>query len=619
MLTDFLKISEKIWVLPVIHGSGEYALAARRVLLEQPFDCLAAPLPPSFRDPVEEAIEHLPAITAVVQKEYAGNAYELYEDAGELEASYVPVDPCQPVIAALRLAIEEHLPRAYVDLETERFESRGSVLPDPFALKQVSPDLFAAALLPAIPPLPEGQPQDRALHMVARLRELETRHDRILLICSLMDWPSIKDAYFEQKLSEAEVPHVYDPEILRVEPRTLFFLTGELPFVTSLYERARAELEDDENLSVDGIKELLLATRDAYRNEHGRRARPITPKLLRTYFQYVRNLSLIRRRLTPDLYTLIVAAQQVFGDQFAIQLAETAREYRYDRGLSYESLEMGIEKARLPDGNIVRMKSRLPGPQVTWCSCKLNRKPIKTERDSWEMRWNPFRQCSWPPEDVSIERFRTHVKDSALKLLGHDLARTEKFSASLKDGLDIRETLRNWHTGELYVKVLPPTVGNLDCVVMLFDSPADPRDYPWRVTWYAEHHDESTLALFATDFHKELVGPGIGLAVYGGGLFLFPPRPIPDIWSDPRFDFTDTLEERMLAAACTHSQEKHIALLSAGPPGAGWKMLARKYGKKFVHIPLSRFSQSMIQQLRMFHVLNGQEIRSYASHFIRKA
>ena len=169
------------------------------------------------------------------------------------------------------------------------------------------------------------------------------------------------------------------------------------------------------------------------------------------------------------------------------------------------------------------------------------------------------------------------------------------------------------------MKIFPPTSGDLDCVLMLFDSPADPRDYPWRITWHAEHHDESTLSLFATDFRKEMVGPGIGLSIYGGAMFLFPPRPVFDIWRDPQFDFADTLEERLLAAACCHSRERHVALLSESPPGAGWRRLAKKYGKKLVHIPMSRFSQQTIQQLRMFHVLNGQNIRSFAAHFIRKA
>ena len=228
-------------------------------------------------------------------------------------------------------------------------------------------------------------------------------------------------------------------------------------------------------------------------------------------------------------------------------------------------------------------------------------------------------QCSWPPEDEKIEDFRARVFERARQIMGADLAKTEKFTTSIKDGIDIRDTLRNWHTGDIYVKELPPSIGNLDSAVMLFDSPADPRDYPWRTTWFAEHENESTLAFFGTDFSGEMIGPGIALATYGGALFLFPPRHIPDIWNDPRLDFTETLEERLLAAACLHSESPHVALMSPLPPGVGWRRLAKRYKKKWVHVPLGQFSDSTIQQLRMVHVLNGREVRSYASHFIRKA
>ena len=98
-----------------------------------------------------------------------------------------------------------------------------------------------------------------------------------------------------------------------------------------------------------------------------------------------------------------------------------------------------------------------------------------------------------------------------------------------------------------------------------------------------------------------------------------PPRPVADIWSNSEFDFTDTMEERLLAAGLYYSNERHVALLSHAPPGAGWRRLAKRYGKRIVHVPLNRFSQQTVQQLRMFHVLNGQEIRSFAAHFIRKA
>ncbi len=628
MPSEFLRISPRISVLPIIHGSGDFSVEVRRVMLNNAFDCLAVPLPPSFQADVEEAIGHLPRISAVVQEEprsfsgpdWTGSDSDECEDFDDERAfSYVPIDPCQPVIAALRIALQERLPRAFIDLELARFETPTAVLPDPYALKQVSVERFSAALLPAIPPVPEGTPCDRVTMMADRLRDLEKRYESILLVCSIIEWPWIKDAYFDRREPTAEDDSVERTEILAVAPETLAFVLEELPFVTGLYERARSELDDDENLSIDGVKRLVLTARDCYQEELKSRARKISPKMLATYFKYVRNLSLIERRMTPDLYTLVVAAQQIAGDQFAIQLAETARKYPYCESLPYETLKFGVGHGQLPDGDIAEFTSRLPGQPVTWRNCRLTPQAPKIQQDEWKMRWNPFTQCSWPADDVAIERFRTHVKDTALAMLGNDLARSEKFSTSLKDGLDIRETLRNWHTGDLYVKVVPPTRGSLDCVIMLFDSPADPRDYPWRITWMAEHHDESTLALFATDFMQELVGPGIGLATYGGAMFLFPPRAVPDIWNDPRFDFTDTLEERLLAAGCCYAEERHVALLSYAPPGPGWRRLAKRFGKKLVHVPLGRFSQEMIQQLRLVHVLNGQQVRSFAAHFIRKA
>jgi hypothetical protein len=626
-LSKFLTISPRISVIPVIHGSGDCAIEVRRVMLERQFDCLAVPLPESFQNDVERAIDHLPGITLVTQAEpfdYSASDWSPDRESegpsgGPNAVSYVPIDPCQPVIAALRIAMQEQIPRAFIDRETAVFEPRSAGLPDPYALKTVPLEQFAAAVLPAIARSPPGQATDRVLTMAARLRHLERRFKSILLVVSILDWPWIKDSYFSNLAPTRDDDAVEATEIQAVDPRTLLFVLGELPFLTGLYERAREQLDDDDNLSIDGVKELLLVARERYRADLKNRGRRLTPQLFAQYLKYVRNLSLIERRMTPDLYTLVTAAQQFAGDQFAIALAETARDYPFQPDLPFPSLSASINRGRLADTTIVDMKCRLPGPVCTWRSLSLRAKPDRQTQFEWQMRWNPYSHCSWPPEDVAIEKFRTHVKDKARAIMGLDLARSEEFRTSLMDGLDIRETLRNWHTGKLFVKVNPPTRGSLDCVVMLFDSPADPRDYPWRTTWMAEHHDESTLALFATNFYDEMVGPGIGLATYGGAVFLFPPRPIADIWSDRRLDFVDTLEERVLAAGCLHSQHRHIALLSEAPPGAGWRRMARRFGKKIVHVPLHHFSQETVQQLRLVHVLNGRQIRSFAADFIRKA
>ncbi|HEV3122302.1 MAG TPA: hypothetical protein VGY53_10380, partial [Isosphaeraceae bacterium] len=469
---DFLRIGPRIRVLPIIHGSGDCAIRVREELLARPFDCVAVPLPPSFQDDVELAIEQLPTISAVVQRD----AEESPE--GETGFSYVPIDPCQPVIAALRLAMGERMTRAFIDRETPRFEPQLATFPDPYALKRVSPEGFAAAVLPAIPPPQEGQHAERIVWMAQRLRELEEHHKSILLVCSLLDWPWIRDAYQRKHTIDEPEPFYAPIQTFEVDPRLLVFILGELPFLTALYERGRRELTPDENLSVDGVKEMVLTARDRLKGELPKVAQRVTPQLLATYFRYVRNLSLIERRLTPDLYTLVIAAKQIAGDDFALSLAETAREYAYtplpepdaDAAASDDSpyLRMGIDRAEVPGLGGATMVSRLPGQAISWRNCELKPRPPARDRSRWRLRWNPFGMCSWPPEDDHIESFHRHVREQAKAILATDIARSEKFTTSVMDGLDIRETLRNWHTGDLYVKVLPPARGSIEVVVFLF-------------------------------------------------------------------------------------------------------------------------------------------------------
>lgn len=618
MTSPVFHLTDRITLVPVLHGSGDVAVAIRRILLENEFDCLAIPLPQSFKTHTLEAVEQLPHVQAVVQME-AANWSELSDgDVPPASASFVPIDPCQPLIAAMRFGIQERMPIEFIDLETEQFEQGHQIPLDTYSIRLCSLEHLATAALTSIPPILKEQLKQRIAYMAAQLKRLSQSHKKILCLCEMQVWPWLRDAFQQQDDHTPEPEEVLPCLTYPVKSESLFFMLGELPFITGLYEQARAELDADDQLSVDGIKQLLLETRQRYKREMGSRGRKITPKLLASYLKYARNLSLIERRLTPDLYTLVVSARQIFGDAYALSLLEQAREYRHTTDPNPEAeLVMGIDQARLPGIGEVRMKNRLAGPIRHWKTLQLQRRPPQVDQDRWAARWNPYHHCSYPPEDESIEKFRTHVKEHALQLLGNDLARTEKFTTSLKDGLDIRETLRNWHTGELYVKELPPTRGGLDCVVMLFEVPADPRVYANRVTWHAEHDDESTLAFFSTAL-EEIVGPGIARSTYGGALFLFPPRPIADIWQDRRFDFCDTLEERLIAAGSYHSEHKHIAVLCDGVPGRAWKKVAAKFGKKLIHVPLARFSQETIQNLRSFHVLNGQHVRSYASHFIRR-
>lgn len=621
-----LQIGPHVTALPVVHGSGDFAWEVRRRMLEQEYDCLAVPLPPSFQAAVCQRTEGLPAPSVVIQRDDGGLGVRDWQPGVERDpdaeprgtASYVPIDPCQPVIAAIRTALGEHKPVRFIDLETSPFEPYTVTLPDAWALKKVSLEQYAAAVLPFLSAPEHPQWQLRIRQMAWQLRQLSVDFRRILFVCSLLDWPWIRQAFHDPELRAPEEETGKEVRAWAVLPDSLYFLLGELPFVTSIYERARAELEDDRTLGVDGIKELLIAARADYLREYRNRARRITPKLLDQILRYTRNLTLMDRCFTPQLPAIITACKQIAGDGYAISVLEKAKTWDFDLPPGLEPVRMGIRRGALPDGTVLELANRLPGPPLTWTRLKLSRRPDERQKKDWQQKWNPYGQCSWPPEDEVVENFRKAVFDRAREVMGADMVRTEKFTTSLRDGIDIRDTLRNWYKGDLYVKVIPPSRGKLDTAVMLFDSPADPRQYPWRTTWFAEHRNESTLAFYATNFADEPVGPGICQATYGGAMFIYPPVAIPDIWSDRRLDFATTVEERLLGAACLHSSCPQIALVSSGPPGQAWRQLAKRFRKTFVWLPLARFSDSTVQQLRMVHVLNGKQVRSYAAHFIRK-
>ncbi len=601
------RLSDKIRFLPVIHGSANFTRIVREQILSSSTDCVAVALPPEFQSTVEDGIKRLPLISLSCQDNSKG------------VVNYVPIDPCQPVIMGLRIAAQEGIFRKYIDWSCDDYETRKIDFPDTYALRHMSYEKFCAAILLTVKRPDTGSLHDkRARWMAFQLHQMEMEFNHITLICSILDWPWIKEAYDERKpYDKPEQTGI--PQSYGVENETLFFALTEFPYITYLYEKNRQEMKSDKEVSIDGIKEILLRARQMFTEKHKVRYHNLTSQTFQIYLQYVRNLTLLENRLTPDLYTLITTAKQIGGDPFAIAVLDAAREYPFQKNdsASFEPLTLGIDKAIGSDESPVDMKNRLSEIQLEWRSMDLKPEADMQKQVEWKYNWNPYGQCSYPPEDDQIESFNSHVREQTKLLLSNDLARTEKFTSSVKDGIDMRDTLRHWHEGDIYVKEIPASKGRVEIVVFLFDVEPNPEVYQWRQTWYAEHNEESTLCFFATNYMSDMVGPGIGRATYGGCMMIYPPRLIPDIWEDRRINTAKTLEEKILEAAFFHSQEKHITVVSPCLPKSSWRRLARKYHKSIIHIPLKRFSNQTIEKIRRFHVLNGKQIRSFASHFIQ--
>ena len=229
---DFLTISPRIRVLPIIHGSGDFAIRVREELLGRPYDCVAVPLPPSFQDDVEAAIEQLPTISVVAQLDADRDGWRVRVQLRAHRS--LPGRDCGVAYGGRRT----DRPRVHRPGDAS-FRGDHRRFPRPVRAQASVPRALFGCGAAGHPASSPGQNSADRLDGPPPARA-RTHHRPILLVCSLLDWPWIRDAY-RQHLDSHEPESFFAPMAsFTVDPRTLIFALGELPFITGLYERGRA-------------------------------------------------------------------------------------------------------------------------------------------------------------------------------------------------------------------------------------------------------------------------------------------------------------------------------------------------------------------------------------------
>ena len=650
---------KNIEALPTIHGRLPFALVVREKMLQKRYAAVAVELPPSLKPKVLEGIQQLPEVHAVVYREdpyrFADQPWseETTSSAEAVETAwFVPIDPCDAMIEALRIAERERTPMVFVDAEIEQFVGQTMVLPDPHVILTIGVDQYFHAAEPVLRKLHPETDEDRKreLHMAARLKFLaESVEGDILFLCGMAHWSRVREALESgtEEIHTGEGPSEEWIQLTSVHHDSLFHMLGEMPFVTYSYEAHRSGFDIHQYDPIQGAKELLVGARRVYESHTEPMIQMATPASMRTMLDFVRKMTVSDGRLSPDLYTMVVAAKGVVGNDFALDVLEVARLYppnqksaegddavagedssspsdrddsNHETGAYESEAELNMYADSVQDNlqsDLTQLVSRTPGERRELRRVRLQGRPEKVDQRRWRTAWNPSYQCSWPPEDVVIENFRSYVSSRCLSMAGIDRERTEEFCASMKDGIAMRETIRELPRKKIFVKEEPRVPGSVGAVVIIFEEDDYGSKYPWRTTWLAEHKEESTLSFYATNYLEDIVGPGIGRARYGGCMFVYPPLLIPDVWEDLRFEKARRPSERLLLAALYYSRERYVAHVSERPPSDEARGSAQAVDRHIVHIPLSSFSGPTLEKLRTVHVLNGQMVRSWAGRYIR--
>jgi hypothetical protein len=263
----------------------------------------------------------------------------------------------------------------------------------------------------------------------------------------------------------------------------------------------------------------------------------------------------------------------------------------------------------------LRIRRRLPRVKQMLRPAGLKRRKREEYEGEWASQTDGRSICSYPPEDLVIENFGLQLRGFANRTISEERSHTERFSTSMLDGIDLRETVRNWHEGALFVREAAKQSGEIGAVVIIFDEDREDK-YTYLTTWLGEHQNESDMAFFSTPPFDHIVGPGIGRAEYGGLLMTLPPRRMYNVWDDPDYDLAETKAERLLMAALDYSVHKDVLYVAKKPPRSTFRQLAARCNRRIRYIPVGQLSPTSLKKVRVVHVLDSHERRATAKQYI---
>lgn len=343
---------------------------------------------------------------------------------------------------------------------------------------------------------------------------------------------------------------------------------------------------------------------------------------------FSRRYAALHGRLLPGLLPLIYSARACVDHNYAYEFWDLATFYPWqdyertradEKGypplFDFDGEELEIDGVRLRRFEFHRTFPRF---RQSFKKAPLRERQTPTDDpNDWSGAFESGRICSYPPEDIVIEDYGRYLQKKAIKVQSEAHSRTEPFTTSLLDGIDMRTTLRNWADGQkLYVREERKVSGGTGSVVLIFEEDQSNSKYPWCITWHGEHDQESDMAFYATDRKRKVIGPGIARCEYGGLMLSYPPRRLANVWNDPHYRSAKTKAEVLLFAAIDYCQDKHVLYVSKDAPRSYFFTLAQRLGKKLIYLPIGSLSPTSLERIRVFHVLAGHRYREIAKDFI---
>lgn len=393
------------------------------------------------------------------------------------EGALFPFVPGDSIFEAFRLAMAARIPVALVDLPAAGpppVPSDGLVNMD-----CLGPELVRAGaglFLEAADSLdsgiaPERWHDAREAHMARRLAQLLEKNETVLWVGGMGHWTKIITRINESNFDAPNVDLTFYSSFnrMRLAPSALYRMTRRLPWLVTRYARDPSAYDEHAAMqvlcleatkrSVQEASMLLIAVRSDNPLSTMDEAEPCAPIDVAHTLQYARNLAAIKDlRERPTFGELLTAAVATIGPKYAGSVYELAmNEQTSALALKHDALEWDVvderERYRCGDNIIGSQPWWAPKGGLLLSVMEIRRrardefyKDLPVTGDDERTYW----ECAPNDEDDYVS-FVEYVLRRA-NLTGPDESKSAPFQIGLRDGLDVRATLKNWTEGRIYVR-----------------------------------------------------------------------------------------------------------------------------------------------------------------------
>ena len=303
---------KNILAIPSIHSRVYFSLAVREAVKEFKPDAIAIEHPESFNKSLREAVSRLPFISLIIREI-------------DNEAVYIPIDPCDSIIEAVRLAIDEEIPFFTVDKDITSINSNSHYLmPDDYLLNKIGLEKFYKEVKSKYSFFKTETDKEREIFMAYKLNELSKNYQKILFVVGMSHWENIANILKKNDFSKINNEYQNNEEninIYNVHKDSLNKAIGEFPFTTYMYELFReGKLDNFDKINI--IETIFKEAKLRYKL-------PISLLQQKNMMKYLRNLCLLENYIMPDYVDMLTASKCMVNNDYGLEVMQGMEYYPY--------------------------------------------------------------------------------------------------------------------------------------------------------------------------------------------------------------------------------------------------------------------------------------------------